>query len=317
MNTTTHYDILEVDYAATSEQIKSAYRRLMLKYHPDKNNGDRGTTDLLLKVKEAYAVLKDQQKKEQYDFVNQHKFRHASADQHNDYSNFANDSFGRADRFRRGGYVHTKTQNDILIEQEFTLEEVAVGAKAKFLQYSRKQICDICHGHDYKNCKECSSTGFITVPHTTIADFPPGSDSRYTWTMKGLGNESLEGGPTGDLIIKAVIKPSPLFRPVYTSSLDIEYKLKIDLIDLLITDKFEVPTLYGESQTITVTIDDIVAGKDYVISDKGLPMWNKVAVKGDMIVNVVLVTAKVKDKKKTITKRLLEHLKKMYDKNSD
>jgi DnaJ-class molecular chaperone len=72
--TDTFYSILEVPESATPEEIKSSYRKLSMKYHPDKNRGDPDSTAKFQKISEAYETLGDSEKKKQYDMTRNNPF---------------------------------------------------------------------------------------------------------------------------------------------------------------------------------------------------------------------------------------------------
>lgn len=315
MNQQNHYEVLELTPSATPAEIKSAYRRLALKYHPDRNSGSKEAADSFRKVKAAYDVLNDENKRAVYD----DNFRFQS----NKYENFGfgNEASERAERYRAGGYIQGK--NDVRITEEFTLEEVALGAKSRFLQYQKKQRCDVCHGVNYSKCDNCSKTGLITVPKTVIADFPPGANPSYTFTMQELGNDSLDSKIPGDLVIQVKLKKHSVYKiqeQFMGQRLNLNYQLNINLIDLLLSNEFEIPTIYGDTEKITVNLVDAITEEFIKIDDKGLPKFNDIETKGDLYVhlNVKLPdVSKLSGKKKKTLGKLIEAIKKVYDKNSN
>ena len=102
-----YYDVLGVNKSATPEELKSAYRKLAVKYHPDKNPGDKAAEDKFKEASEAYGVLSDKSKKENYD-----NFGHAA---------FENGGFGNA-RFKTKNNVAPKIANDGEKGEELSLE---------------------------------------------------------------------------------------------------------------------------------------------------------------------------------------------------
>ena len=74
MQTKDYYSILFVTKDASDEEIKKSYRRLALRYHPDKNSGDPGTEDRFKEINEAYSVLGDQDRRHQYDSLGHAEF---------------------------------------------------------------------------------------------------------------------------------------------------------------------------------------------------------------------------------------------------
>ncbi|MBN2122526.1 molecular chaperone DnaJ [Candidatus Micrarchaeota archaeon] len=174
-----YYEVLGVDKGASASQIKKAYRKLALKYHPDKNP-DKGAEEKFKEISEAYAVLSDEQKKSQYD-----QFGHAGFEQRYsqedifrgaDFSSFEDifeqmgfggggfgDLFGFGGRRRRGDYGA-----DLQTSIRINLKEAAAGAK-KTIRIRRRVLCDSCRGSraepgsDIKTCSQCRGRGRVVV----------------------------------------------------------------------------------------------------------------------------------------------------------
>jgi molecular chaperone DnaJ len=146
--------VLGVEKAASKDQIKDAYRKLALQYHPDRNK-DAGAEEKFKEISEAYAVLSDDQKRSQYDNLG-----HAGFDQQysqedifrsTDFDSVFRD-MGFGDLFRSifggggfGGYEQQNRGQDLAFDLEITLEEAAKGVE-KDIQIPRTEHCDVCGG---------------------------------------------------------------------------------------------------------------------------------------------------------------------------
>ena len=179
-----YYEVLGVDRQANDQQIKSAYRKLALKHHPDRNPGDKHAEELFKEAAEAYAVLADAQKRSLYD-----RFGHAGvggpggagfdptifADFSDIFSGLG-DVFGFGDLFgsrrRRGG---PQRGADLRYDLEITFEESAQGAETT-IQIPREETCETCSGTgaspgtSAETCSQCRGSGqlryqqgFLTV----------------------------------------------------------------------------------------------------------------------------------------------------------
>ena len=184
-----YYEVLGVAKAATEQEIKSAYRKLALKYHPDRNPGDKAAEDKFKEAAEAYAVLADADKRHLYD-----RFGHAGLGTaatggagfdptvftgFEDILGGLGDIFGFGDLFgggrRRGG---PQRGADLRYDLEISFEESAKGAETS-IQIPRQESCDTCRGSGAApgskpvTCPQChgrgqllTQRGFFTVART-------------------------------------------------------------------------------------------------------------------------------------------------------
>ena len=181
------YQVLGVEKSATEDDIKKAYRKLAVKYHPDKNPGDKTAEEKFREATEAYEILKDPQKRSRYD-----QFGHAAFEQGGGFGGFGggfggfdlsdalrafmNDfgsesifsdlfGFGGGRRSRGGRGGGGIRGNDLQVRLPLTLEEIAEGTK-KTLKVKRKERCSSCGGSGSKSgkrndCSKCGGSGRI------------------------------------------------------------------------------------------------------------------------------------------------------------
>ena len=178
------YDVLGVGREASGAEIKAAYRKLAMKYHPDRNAGDAQSEDAFKKVNEAYDVLKDEEKRAAYDRFGHQAFdgmgggggRHGfGADFSSSFADVFDDLFGEFMGGRRGGRSRGA---DLRYNMEITLEEAYLGKQATIrvpgsvpcedcegsgaASGTRPEICATCSGHG----KVRAQQGFFTLERT-------------------------------------------------------------------------------------------------------------------------------------------------------
>ena len=171
-----YYEVLEVSQTATDQEIKSAYRRLAVKYHPDKNPNDAGAEEKFKEAAEAYSVLQDAEQRRRYD-----RFGHAGVSSSAGAGNWGapgfggiedilGDLFGFGDVFggARSGSRRTAAQRgaDLRYDLEISLEDAANGMTAQ-LRIPRLEGCETCKGSGAasgtqpETCHTCAGTGQV------------------------------------------------------------------------------------------------------------------------------------------------------------
>ena len=149
-----YYEVLEVEKNATADDIKRAYRKKALKFHPDKNPGDKEAEEKFKECSEAYEVLSDADKRKKYDQFGHEGLRGVGMRDYShmnwqDIGSVFSDIFGDFDVFGGGGRRTTKggpqRGYDLETTVELTLKEVANGAE-KTIEFTRQDTCVDCGG---------------------------------------------------------------------------------------------------------------------------------------------------------------------------
>lgn len=184
-----YYEILGVDKKAPLDDIKSSYRKLAMQYHPDRNKAP-DAEEKFKEISEAYAVLSDQNKRQQYDlyghpgidmrYTQEDIFRGAAPDIEDILRDFGAGGFGG---FGRGGGIFDiffgggrregpRRGSDILYELSINLEDAASG-KTVELEVPRTETCDVCKGSGAKpgtspkTCPACRGSGQVSRTRST------------------------------------------------------------------------------------------------------------------------------------------------------
>ncbi len=173
-----YYDVLGLSKEATKEEIKKAYRKQALKYHPDKNPGDKKSEDNFKEAAEAYEVLSNQEKKARYD-----RYGHAGMgnngggfsgqgmtvdDIFSSFGDIFGDAFGGFGGFsgaRRGKRINKGS--NLRVKVKLNLQEIASGAEKK-IKVTKYDPCDSCGGtgadspSNISTCSTCHGSGHVT-----------------------------------------------------------------------------------------------------------------------------------------------------------
>lgn len=189
-----YYEVLGVAKGASDKEIKDAYRKLAIKFHPDRNQGDNTAEEKFKEAAEAYDVLGTPDKKQKYD-----QFGHQAFDGSGGFGGFGGGGMNMEDIFRnfgdvfggggaggfegffgggsgrsRGGGNRQNRGSSIRITTKLTLEEIAKGVTKK-ISVQRKSACSPCNGsgaaeesNAKESCKKCNGSGVIRKVQSTF-----------------------------------------------------------------------------------------------------------------------------------------------------
>ena len=181
-----YYEVLGVEKDASADQIKSAYRKKAVKYHPDKNKGDKAAEDKFKEASEAYHVLSNSERKQNYDNFGHAAFENGGGgrsgfgnfDFSSHFSDIFEDFFGEGFGGGRRSRRSNNRGSDLRYDLTISLEEAYTGKKQD-IKFSTSEKCNTCSGsgskpgHDVGSCSMCgghgqvrSSQGFFTVQQT-------------------------------------------------------------------------------------------------------------------------------------------------------
>ena len=198
-----YYELLGVDKSASADDLKKAYRKLAIKYHPDKNPGDKDAEEKFKEIAEAYSVLSDPDKRTRYDRFGHQGVGGAASGGYGGggftmediFSQFG-DIFGDGSPFGsffgggNGGRRSVRKGSDLRIKLSLDLEEVAGGVEKK-IKVKRYVACKTCSGNGSKNgnslqtCNTCKGSGQIKRVQQTMLGQMVTSSTCHTCSGEG------------------------------------------------------------------------------------------------------------------------------------
>lgn len=277
-----YYKALGVSRTATEEEIKSAYRKLARKFHPDLNPGDKAAEERFKEVQQANEVLSDPDKREKYDKYGEN-WRHAdqieaaeaarraeaqargfagggdgfrgfsdSGDVTNNYAGDYGDIFGdlfggaRAARARRERAP--RRGRDVEATLELSLEDAHRGGQHT-LQMRTAEDCPTCGGagviDEDQICPTCGGAGQIARPKTMTVNIPAGARDGATLRLAGQGGAGREAAPAGDLYLHIRLRPHDVFAVPAVAD-DVEIELPVTASEAVLGARVSVPTIEGQ-----------------------------------------------------------------------
>jgi curved DNA-binding protein len=271
MAQTDYYKVLGLQKGASSDELKKAYRKLAVKYHPDKNPGDKQAEERFKEINEAYAVLSDPQKKAQYDqfgstgfhqrysqedifrgFDVGDMFKDAGFDSGDIFSRI----FGGAYQQRGGGFGRQRKGEDYDMELKISFQEAFAGAE--------KRVAFTKGG----------------AREDLAVKVPAGIDSGARLRLAGKGGPGFGGGPAGDIYLNITVKPDPVFS---REGDDIIVERHIRFSEATLGASLDVPTMEGPKRLKVPA--GIQPGTKIRLKGYGFPHLGK-AGKGDLFVRI-------------------------------
>lgn len=284
-----YYKVLGVSKSATGAEIKTAYRKLAMKYHPDHSKGDKNAEEMFKTISEAYAVLSDKEKRQQYDTFGSDGF-HQRYSQEDIFRNVDLGDIlrefgfgGKGMRFSFGGPLggHQRRQapvkgSDLVYELPLTLREVASGANKT-----------VTFQHQGRN-------------ENISVTIPPGMITGKKLRLAGKGEQSGYGGPAGDLYIQSRVIPDSVFT---AEEHDLNTTVTIRLSESLLGTQVAVPTIEGGE--LSLKIPPGTRHKTRMrLTGHGLPKM-KGSTRGDLYVTVLLdIPSKLNPEQKRLVKKM-------------
>jgi molecular chaperone DnaJ len=303
-----YYEVLGVPEDATKEQVKAVYRRLALRYHPDRNKNP-AAQEKFKEISRAYAeacaalenreyVTEEEASEENFSGSipkRQAPFREELFREEPDLEEpFREEQFReepvleepfREELFREDPVLDLRDGKRILTVEEgpngnlkFTLEvslrEVATGTKKTILA-TRRSICRFCHGTSLKSrCKHCKGTGVAVKVDTFSCTIPPGVEEgmQFRLAQKNLGE---------DIFVEIAMRPHQLFTRLVD---DIYCEVPVLITKLKRGGEISIPTLDGSTDLLRIP-PKTRKGTIFVLQGRGLPKWGT-STKGNLMLKI-------------------------------
>ena len=315
-----YYTLLGVSKNATADEIKKSYRRLALKYHPDRNKGNKEAEEHFKEINEAYAVLSDQEKRRQYDMFGAEGFRQRYSQedifQGFDIGDVLKDfGFGTSDIFSvlfGGGGGKRRGARYTAYTGPFGQQATGEGG-ANFADYFARTGAGPAQGRDTvsdltitleeaaKGAERLISIQRDGKVEKIAVKIPPGIDTGKKLRVAGKGARGPGNGPAGDLYVLVNVQRHPLLT---REGSDIYIDQEINFSQASLGTTIEVPTLDGIKK---VKVPPGTSGNTKLrLKGEGIPHL-KGRSKGDAYVRIVI---KVPKKLTSKQKELVEGLSK-------
>jgi curved DNA-binding protein len=311
-----YYKILGVNKNATADEIKKAYRQLALKYHPDRNKGNKDAEEKFKEINEAYAVLSDPEKRRQYDTFGAEGFRQKFSQEDIfrgfDIGDILKDlGFGTSDIFntmfgggKRGRFRYTTFTSPFGQHAprdegvDFANYYARSGARAS---KGRDTIYDLTISleESARGTEKLISIRREGKMEQISVKIPPGIDTGKKLRVAGRGESGTGGGPPGDLYVRIQIQDHPFLR---REGDDLYINREVNFSEAALGTTIEVPTLNGVKK---VKVPPGTSGNTKLrLKGEGIPHL-KGKGKGDAYVRIFIrVPKKLNSKQRELIENL-------------
>lgn len=301
-----YYDILGVKKDATQDELKKAFRKLSMENHPDRNPGNKEAEERFKEVAEAYDVLSDTDKRQQYDM--EQAYGSGKFDPFGGWGGGFSDFFNTRNHapIERGSNIQlivNVSLEDIYHQREndvkYTKKVPCHHCKGTGAENAKLKTCTNCNGNGYittsqlrgnmafhsqsicpncqgagtipeKSCKHCNGSGFETIDFSVKIKIPAETFDNANMLMQGYGNlPKSKNGIPGDLIVIFKIKPHDYFR---ISNNNLVHDEDVSLVDCLLGCTIKIKTIDGKEHTLKLP-ELTKHGERFTFYDSGL--WGK------------------------------------------
>ena len=289
-----YYKLLGLNKTATTKDIKSAYRKLARKYHPDLNPNDKDAKKKFQEINGANEVLSDPEKRKKYDqygkdwqhseqFEKQKQYQHQSSDSagsrysgsqyEGDFSDFFESMFGGARGAARNRQVKYRGE-DYTTELQLELTDA------------------------YKTHKQTLNVNSEKIRITV----PAGIENGQTIKIAGHGGKGINGGPNGDLYITFSIANNPNFKRLGN---DLFTSVDLDLYIAVLGGEITIDTLSGKVKLKVKS--ETQNGTKVKLKEKGFPVYKNEGRYGDLYVTYIIkIPTNLSEKQKKLFSQLAE-----------
>lgn len=318
-----YYEILGVEKSADETELKKKFRKLAIKYHPDKNPDNKEAEEKFKELSEAYEVLSNPDKRNRYDRFGHDGVNSDLGGGFGDFSDFFSNIFGD---FFGGGQRGPQRGKSYRYDLEISLEEAFTGID-RMITIPRKETCVSCAGKGTapgtskrtcpvcegtgkvriasgfitmarecyncngtgeiieKPCSECNGAGKVVVDRKIKVKVPKGVDTGVKLKLQGEGEAGDLGAMSGDLYVVIIINEHKLY---HREGDNVILQYPISFVQAALGAKVEVPTLDGP-RTLEIK-PGIQFGETIIIKGAGMPSLTNRSKKGHQIVEILIET---------------------------
>ena len=318
MNQPDYYNILGVNRNASPEEIKKAYRKLALKYHPDKTGGDPEAEKKFKEVVEAYETLSSPDKKQKYDNPNPFSGFGGGFNPFDQFSGFRGSNFYEREVIKKGKNINARI--------DITLEEVLKGTVKNANVYRKVQCsdcmgtgaenadldtCHVCNGIGVKRkvvqsnfgqiamdetcyacsgvgklpksgCRTCQGSGLVKKPDQFEISIPKGSFAGVSFKVPGKGDHDKSPSDPGDLIVTVYDIKHDFYR---RDGINLICDVDLTFSEACLGKEIKIPNLTSGGEYKISIPAGTNPGKIFRVAGKGVPEFNT-DFRGDILVKI-------------------------------